>query len=178
MKTCLLIASTAIVLVLARCSPSVDEAEKVKMDQIADTDVPPPENVSGMGLGALAPASKVAFCEAVTLTPVRWLTCTVVPLQYWVSTFESVVFAPGEAAAAVAGLVDYGNRRLAWQFGADVERPPWGEEQIADSMVIAAAAITTCPDLPLVAGLPGTSDPPAGWRELDTTAIARRCTDD
>jgi hypothetical protein len=110
------------------------------------------------------------------LAPVRWITDAVFPLQVWIDTFDGVADIPAPAEPAMALLNDFASTRISWQLGAVDDRPIWGDDQIAASMSLADAAISTCPELPLVQGLPGTSDTPISWLEEDAAAagVGRR----
>lgn len=169
----LLYATTAVV--LAACTGPSEPSDRLTLDQLGDVEKTMPPGTLSIDVGPLAPSDSTSFCDAVALAPVRWITDAVFPLQIWIDAFAGVGDTPAPAESALSLLIDFANTRMAWQLGAIDDRPIWGDDQIAASMSVADAAITTCPDLPLVQGLPGTSDTPVAWQDVDPTEIAFRC---
>ena len=168
------LALLATALLLAACSHGGSD-DRATADQLANET--PVESLAGVDLGALAPDTST-FCQAVASAPVRWITDAVIPLQYWIDSYAAVSEVPAETEGALDRLRAFADERMAWHLGSRNERPLWGDAQVDDSLLLADAAITSCPDLPLVIGLPGTSATPLAWADLDAPAVAERCARD
>jgi hypothetical protein len=170
-----ILAAAACALLLSACSPGPNDL-LVPFEELTDSSEPLADGLGGVDLGGLAPDS-ATFCEAAGTAPVRWITDAAIPLQYWIDSFATAQGIPAEAEGAVARLRDFAAEPMAWQLGNRDKRPLWEEPQTQDAMLLADAAISNCPDLPLAVGLPGASATPLAWRDLDEIAIAERCAD-
>lgn len=143
---------------------------------LADPDASIPQNAGGVELGEVAPADDITFCEAFAVAPARWVDDAVIPVQYWVDTFTIArSSAPIEAAGPIDRLIDYGERKTAWNFGQLDDRPIWDSSLAADARAIADAAVVECPDLPLVAAPPERSAAPGYWDGDTPDQIAASC---
>lgn len=146
------------------------------MSVLADVDASIPENVGAIGLGEVAPAEEISFCDAFATAPARWVDDAVVPVQYWVDTFTVArSSAPTDAIGPVDRLIEFGERKLAWNFGQLDERPVWDSTLAADARVIADAAVAECSDLPLIAARQGRSDAPSYFANDTPDQIAATC---
>lgn len=136
-----------------------------------------PDLVTGFDIEAmgLELEETSAFCEAVGAAPLRWTTDAPVPMQVWVDIFAGVADVPPSAQASVEQLLDFTQRRLRWSLTGEGDRPVWDSGTVEAAEALLDVAITTCPDLPLVAGFPGQSDRPPGWADLSDAEIADHC---
>lgn len=136
-----------------------------------------PEAVTGFDVEAmgLELEETTSFCDAVGTAPVRWTTDAIAPMQVWVDTFAAVDDVPAAAGPSVDHLIDFTQRRLRWSLTGEGERPIWEGETIVAAETLLDVAITSCPDLPLVAGYPGQSDRPPGWSRMSDAEVADHC---
>ena len=176
----ILIAVAATAMLSAGCadlaSPASEDTVRVPATDLLDLDVALPENVGGVDLGEVAPADDTSFCEAFALAPVRWVDDAVVPVQYWVDTFTHArSTAPEAAIGPIDRLLEFGQRKLDWNFKRVEDRPIWTGAEAGDARAIADVAAQECPDLQLVVGPPGRSDAPSWWSEETPEQIAASC---
>ena len=168
----------ALMMTASACSSDEAEPVLVNLDGIADVQSSLPDELVGVDLGALGPEGPLGFCDAVGGAPVRWIDDALIPVQLWIDTFTEVIVVPAAASDPIARLLEFAERRQRWSLTGDGERPVWGDGQTAAALALADAAIATCEDLPLVLGLPGTSDRPVGWSDFDAAEVADRCARD
>ncbi len=115
------------------------------------------------------------FCEAAGTVPLRWTVDALVPMQVWVDAFSELDDVPEAAAPAVEHLVDFTQRRLRWSLSGEGERPTWDTATTTAAEALIDAALTGCPDLPMIVGLPGQSDRPSGWADMSDVEVADHC---
>lgn len=163
-------------LVVAACTGG-DEGRRVTREELLDFEEPLPADAVGVDLGDVAPDDEIAFCDAAASTSNRWITDALYPLQFWHDTYRAVDDAPGEIEPAIERLVAFTEARLRWSLTGDGERPDLDETLTADVVALAETAVSTCPHLPLVVGLPGVSDTPIGWRDLTDDEVSASCRD-
>lgn len=149
---------------------------RVPLTVLADPEASIPDNVGGIDLGKSAPSDDTSFCDAFASAPARWLDDAVVPVQFWVDTFTIArSSAPTQTHDPIDRLLDYGERKIAWNFGHLDERPEWNSMLSADARTIADVAVVECTDLPLVAAPPERSAAPSSWADNTTEQIAASC---
>ena len=136
-----------------------------------------PERIEGVDLGGFSVSlgDTTTFCAAAATAPLRWTAGALVPMQVWVDTYAAVVDMPEAVAPSAQHLLDLTERRLRWSLSGEGERPTWDAETVAAAQTLMDVAITTCPDLPMVVGLPGQSERPPGWSDMSEVEVVAHC---
>ena len=166
----------ALVFVAGGCALLDRDPTRVTMAELW-TGAYDPEQVEGVDVSEFGVVADgpVTFCEAAATTPLRWTVDALVPMQVWVDTYTAVIDMPEDVVPSSQHLVDLTQRRLRWSLTGQGERPTWDAETVAAAETLIDVAIASCPDLPMVVGLPGASDRPPGWSDMSDAAVADHC---
>ncbi len=162
-------------IVLAGCTGNGEsQGQRVDLEDLLAFETPLPDDVVGVDLGDVVPTPET-FCEAAATVSNRWIDDALFPMQHWRDTYASIPDAPAVAQPSIARLMTFVERRLRWSLTGEGDRPIVDDELRAEVATLAQAGIESCPDLPPVVGLPGTSDKPSGWDDLTEEQVVEHC---